>query len=183
MGTRTIRGMAVSGTGHEITRVEVSTDGGATWQEATLLSEFVPYAWKHWMYTWEIPRLGQHQILARTYDDTGAMQHEKGGYGWRDYITTVTAETDADGDGIPDSQDNCPTVFNPSQRDSDGDACDADCPNLDGLVPVSFRDFAILASAWQMPDLNSPADLNADGVVDALDLAILARYWLTGCDP
>jgi len=36
---------------------------------------------------------------------------------------------DTDGDGIPDSRDNCPTVANPDQRDTDGDgigdACDA----------------------------------------------------------
>jgi len=28
---------------------------------------------------------------------------------------------DSDGDGIPDGSDNCPTVYNPSQKDSDGD--------------------------------------------------------------
>ena len=52
--------------------------------------------------------------------------------------TGVTSATDSDGDGIPDSQDNCPTVFNPvrpmdsgKQPDADGDgmgdACDP-CP-------------------------------------------------------
>ncbi|MCU0917803.1 MAG: hypothetical protein MUC88_25055 [Planctomycetes bacterium] len=34
--------MAISGTGHEITRVEVSTDGGLTWTDAALTSAFVP---------------------------------------------------------------------------------------------------------------------------------------------
>src|SRR6266496_4176457 len=40
---------------------------------------------------------------------------------------------DTDGDGIPDSQDNCPTVFNPNQQDTDGDGigdvCD-NCPSI-----------------------------------------------------
>jgi hypothetical protein len=39
---------------------------------------------------------------------------------------------DQDGDEIPDIVDNCPTVFNPDQRDSDGntigDACQSHCP-------------------------------------------------------
>jgi hypothetical protein len=39
---------------------------------------------------------------------------------------------DADGDGIPDTQDNCPAVANPDQADADGDgvgdACDQ-CPD------------------------------------------------------
>jgi len=37
-------------------------------------------------------------------------------------------EFDSDGDGIADLLDNCPTIFNPNQRDHDGDgignACD-----------------------------------------------------------
>jgi hypothetical protein len=40
---------------------------------------------------------------------------------------------DADGDGVPDASDDCPTVANPSQTDGDldgvGDACD-DCPTI-----------------------------------------------------
>ena len=40
---------------------------------------------------------------------------------------------DTDGDGVPDSQDNCPTVYNPDQLDGDddgiGDSCDL-CPNV-----------------------------------------------------
>ena len=48
--------------------------------------------------------------------------------------------TDGDGDGIPDSTDNCPTVINSSQEnfdgDSQGDACDID-DDADGLVDTS----------------------------------------------
>jgi DMSO/TMAO reductase YedYZ molybdopterin-dependent catalytic subunit len=165
MGTYTIRGMAVSGTGREITRVEVSTDGGLTWRDAELTSEFVPYVWKHWRIAWQIPRLGRHSILARTYDDTGTVQGEQDGYGWRGFVVGVNVKPNADGNGI-------------------GDACDNNCPDLDGRNPISFRDFAILASAWRVRDSGTPAgDLNGDGTVNALDLQILARYWLSTCCP
>ena len=41
-------------------------------------------------------------------------------------------DPDTDWDGIPDSQDNCPAIFNPAQADEDldliGDPCDSDTP-------------------------------------------------------
>jgi DMSO/TMAO reductase YedYZ molybdopterin-dependent catalytic subunit len=188
MGTCTIRGMALSGTGREITKVEISTDNGLTWNDARLTTEFVPNVWRHWEFTWQIPHLGLYAILARTYDDTGAAQQEKNGFGWRDFVMPVRVEPDTDGDGVPDSQDNCPNTFNPSQRDSDGDgtgdACDTGCPDLDGRSAVSFRDFALFASAWRAHDRETPpGDWNADGVINALDLQVLAQYWLSDCHP
>lgn len=48
----------------------------------------------------------------------------------------VIAPVDSDGDGILDSEDNCPNTPNPDQADSDGDgvgdACETTCPN--GMV-------------------------------------------------
>ena len=45
----------------------------------------------------------------------------------------VNIGVDTDGDGIPDSADNCPNVYNPDQKDTDhdgiGDACD-NCPRV-----------------------------------------------------
>ncbi|SRR6266496_4171175 len=49
------------------------------------------------------------------------------------FNTALAVGSDFDGDGIPDLQDNCPTVFNPNQQDTDGDgigdACD-NCPSI-----------------------------------------------------
>ena len=44
------------------------------------------------------------------------------------YAIDLSLDLDSDGDGIPDTEDNCPDVFNPDQADGDGDgigdACD-----------------------------------------------------------
>jgi rhodanese-related sulfurtransferase len=97
----------------------------------------------------------------------------------------TTGCVDSDGDGVNDDLDICPDTYNPSQSDSDGDGtgnvCDPDCPNLDGLNPVSLMDFSILVDNWHLTGAAINGDLNADGTVDAMDLAILGDYWLSQC--
>jgi acetyltransferase-like isoleucine patch superfamily enzyme len=43
--------------------------------------------------------------------------------------------TDTDGDGIPDSIDNCPTVYNPDQLDTNGDGYGDACVSPDVSIP------------------------------------------------
>lgn len=92
---------------------------------------------------------------------------------------------DTDNDSVCDWADNCPQVYNPHQTDSDadgiGNACDEDCPNLDGLNPVGLVDFSILAYNWQLTEPNLLGDLNFDEVVDVNDLAVFSLYWLSEC--
>ena len=59
----------------EITKVEVSTDGGSQWSEAELLGKAVPNAWRLWQFNWKTPdRPGQYTLLARATDSTGTVQ-------------------------------------------------------------------------------------------------------------
>lgn len=94
--------------------------------------------------------------------------------------------TDADGDGVADSEDVCPDVFDPirpldgsAQADADqdaiGDACDA-CPLVSGEDCEAFEadDFdgdGVLNAADVCPELADPDqdDADADGHGDACD--------------
>jgi len=69
----TIRGIAFSGpTG--ISRVEVSTDGGRSYQEARLEPALSPYAWVLWSLPWQIPGAGGYTLVVRATDQTGRPQ-------------------------------------------------------------------------------------------------------------
>jgi len=59
-----------------IERVEVSTDGGDTWSEATL-SEELPGddVWRQWAYRYE--REDAHEVVVRAVDGTGTLQAEE----------------------------------------------------------------------------------------------------------
>ncbi|MCG5214235.1 sulfite oxidase [Streptosporangium soli] len=68
-----LRGRSWSGQGR-ITRVEASTDGGATWRDAHLDGRRPAEAWAPWQIVWRPVRPGPHVLLARASDETGARQ-------------------------------------------------------------------------------------------------------------
>jgi len=68
-----IRGIAFGGE-HAIARVEVSTDGGATWSEAKLKPRLSEHAWTLWSYEWSAPSPGEHEIVVRAIDESGRAQ-------------------------------------------------------------------------------------------------------------
>src|SRR4029077_6964814 len=69
-----IHGAAWAG-GEEIVRVEVSTDGGSTWKEATLLGDSKPNAWRFWEFNWKTPiASGKQTLIARGTASLGQTQ-------------------------------------------------------------------------------------------------------------
>jgi hypothetical protein len=53
--------------------VEVSTDGGASWNRATLGRDQAHYAWRLWSYDWKA-KDGEYTIQSRATDSTGRIQ-------------------------------------------------------------------------------------------------------------
>jgi Thrombospondin type 3 repeat len=110
-----------------------------------------------------------------------------GTYTWDDGLLSLDSQVvfisddvvigvDGDADGLANTIDNCPTVPNPDQLDTDGDAvgnaCDADDDNDRFSDPVE-------ASAGTDPlaacGVNTwPADINNDGFSDGTDITIIA---------
>lgn len=68
-----VQGYAFAGT-RGIRKVEVSTDGGGNWHEASLERELSPYAWRFWTYRWELPAPGRYDLQVRATDGTGRLQ-------------------------------------------------------------------------------------------------------------
>ena len=71
-GSVPLAGRAWSGAA-PIARVEVSTDGGATWTDAHLGPVSQPHAWRSWSFTWDAPP-GRHAVCSRATDADGAVQ-------------------------------------------------------------------------------------------------------------
>ena len=60
-----------------ISKVEVSTDGGATWADAMLKDPVSPISWRHWAYRWTPDSLGRTTISCRATDGEGKTQTMK----------------------------------------------------------------------------------------------------------
>jgi hypothetical protein len=90
--------------------------------------------------------------------------------------TAAAPPPDTDGDGVPDDVDNCPTVANADQADSDGDgfgdACDC-AGDIDGDADTDVLDFAVLLSHYGASGLPpfTMGDRDGDGDVDVFDFA------------
>jgi hypothetical protein len=95
---------------------------------------------------------------------------------------TVVFVSDGDGDRVPDDADNCLTLANPLQTDTDADCFGNRCdPDFDQDGTVGIPDFGFLNGA--MTTYDPEADLDSDGDVDADDRAILNAFMGQGPGP
>ncbi|MBI5745767.1 MAG: molybdopterin-dependent oxidoreductase [Nitrospirae bacterium] len=69
----TIKGIAFAGD-EGISKVEVSTDGGRSWNEALIEETISQYAWIKWRYIWNIPKSGEYSMVVRATDMKGRLQ-------------------------------------------------------------------------------------------------------------
>ncbi len=57
-----------------VTRVEISIDGGQSWKPAQLGQDHAKYAWRVWKYSWTPKSSGDYVIMSRAADDAGRVQ-------------------------------------------------------------------------------------------------------------
>lgn len=72
-GDATIAGVAFAGD-RGISKVEVSGDGGKTWEEAALKAPLSPITWVLWQKQWTPAQTGKRKVLVRATDGRGVTQ-------------------------------------------------------------------------------------------------------------
>ena len=72
-GPTTLRGYAIA-TARDIVRVDVSINGGRSWNQADLEHDLnAPWSWTFWTVTFDLPK-GAHELAVRAWDSAGQTQ-------------------------------------------------------------------------------------------------------------
>ena len=96
-GPVTVQGVAWSGEA-SVATVELSFDEGKTWEQARLVGEDEPYAWRQWQLLWKPKAAGAVTIICRATDAGGQVQPQESpwnpsGFLWNGWDrVTVTVE-------------------------------------------------------------------------------------------
>jgi DMSO/TMAO reductase YedYZ molybdopterin-dependent catalytic subunit len=62
----------------DVQKVELSVDGGKSWQEARLIDKPVRFAWRRWELEWKTPNTpGRVTLMSRATDSSGQRQPEQ----------------------------------------------------------------------------------------------------------
>lgn len=104
-----------------------------------------------------------HTAPTLTLNFSGSGLQNWNDEGWAIDNLTVSTDSFEDGDNVPPATDNCPTVHNPDQKDTDGDGIGDACDDgdTDGILDI----------ADNCPLVRNPdqSDRDNDGVGDACD--------------
>ena len=92
-------------------------------------------------------------------------------------VTSIlsTEISDYDNDGILDNIDNCPTTYNPNQKDTDGNGEGDVCEDSDGDGVLDFEDNCIYIPNPGQEDADADGegdvceDIDNDGIIDSKD--------------
>jgi sulfite oxidase len=76
-----LRGYAFAGGERHVARVDVSADGGASWEPADLGEDLGRWAWRLWHAELHLPP-GEHELLVRAWDSAGATPPEHAASVW-----------------------------------------------------------------------------------------------------
>ena len=79
-----LEGRAWSGWG-PVTRVEVSVDGGQSWQDAALDEPVGEFGWRRWAFEWDAEP-GEHKLCSRATDDAGNVQPSEAEWNYGGYV-------------------------------------------------------------------------------------------------
>jgi DMSO/TMAO reductase YedYZ molybdopterin-dependent catalytic subunit len=88
-----VTGIAWTGEG-EVTKVELSFDGGNQWIDANTVAPTSSYSVTRWVYAWYPENQGDYRIMVRAYDSKGESQPlnalwNEGGYGNNAYHQVI----------------------------------------------------------------------------------------------
>lgn len=111
---------------------------------------------KHFCYFSSTP--GTHTITATGVLDSSLVATQ-------DITVNAPAPVDTDGDGVPDSTDNCPSVANPDQADSDGDGVGDTCDNCVANANADQAD----SDDDGIGNVCEETDSDEDGIGDSID--------------
>ena len=64
----------------DVAKIEVSIDGGNTWEAAEFIGPHEPYAWRQWQMVREVTAPGEYTIMSRATDNEGNEQPMHAGW-------------------------------------------------------------------------------------------------------
>lgn len=87
-----VEGIAFDG-GDGIRRVDFSTDGGRTWQQASLGDDLGRYSFRRWRVHWQPAERGEYRLQCKATSSSGATQPASAGWNRAGYLRNVIEET------------------------------------------------------------------------------------------